>query len=853
MAGSASLPAQLPPSLAGLDPAWSRLVEVHQLDGVGRTFHLLDNYAERPADAPELTVLCVHGNPSWSYLWRKVIAAAPDGVRVVAPDHLNMGYSERTGSDRILADRIDDLCALTAELDIDGPVITLAHDWGGPISMGWAQRHVDQLRGVVLANTAVGQPATGTPPKLITAAGSGVLLRSVTERSSAFIRGGLALSRPQPPPEVKEGFLAPYDTAERRAGIRAFVADIPLDEEHVSFKTLDRIASGMTDLADVPALLLWGTKDPVFNEQYMHDLEDRLPHADVHRFVGASHFVTEDAPVDEAFWDWVTADEPPTRPVLDGTPLLASQIDLASLVVERHENQWRSIDSASFVERTHRVAQGLARAGVEPGDRVGVMVPPGIDLTVVLYACWEACFTAVLVDGGLGIGNMHRAMRAAAPKWLIGIPQAMVAAKALRWTGTKIVAGEMDGQLRKVLGVAHSLREVELLGESIDKPEPTTNNHPAVIGFTSGSTGPSKGVQYRSEQLAAQRDAIRTLYRIEHTDRLVAAFAPFALYGPALGIESVVPEMDVTRPSTLTAAALGAAAAEVDATIIFASPAALQNVVATAHSMSAGERAAVAKVRLVMSAGAPLRLDLLQSVAKLAPGAEVRAPYGMTEVLPVADLSLVDRLARGDGEGSCVGKPIDGVSVRIHPLNADGVPGSEPTYRADVLGEVVVSAPHMKDRYDRLWWTEHTSLTRDGWHRTGDIGRLDDDGFLWISGRVQHVIVSAAGPIPPIPIEHAAERVVGVVRAAAVGIGPVGAQVAAVVLEVPGSGRNPLADPHLAEAVRKEIHAAGAVRPAAVLVTRHVPVDKRHNSKVDRTRIARWAERVLAGERPGKL
>jgi acyl-coenzyme A synthetase/AMP-(fatty) acid ligase/pimeloyl-ACP methyl ester carboxylesterase len=773
---------------------------------------------------------------------------------VVAPDHLNMGYSERTGSDRKLIDRIHDLCALTEALGIDGSVITLAHDWGGPISIGWARRHLSQLSGVVLTNTSVAQPESGTPPKLISTAGSAALLGPVTERTSIFIRAGLALSRPQPFPEVREGLLAPYRSADRRSGIRAFVADIPLDDGHPSFETLDGIASGMTELASVPALLLWGTRDPVFSEQYLHDLEKRLPQADVHRFVSASHFVTEDAPVAEAFWDWVTSEEPPARPPLDGAQLLPPHLDVSPLVVERHDDQWRSIDSTSFLERTHRVARGLATAGVGPGDRVALMIPPGIDLTVVLYACWEAGFTAVLVDGGLGVGNMHRAVKAAAPDWLIGIPPAIVGSKILRWTGTRIVAGEMDSRLRTALGVAHSIREIELMGElGVDKLQATASGHPAAIGFTSGSTGPSKGVRYRAEQLAAQRDAIQALYRIETTDRLVAAFAPFALYGPALGITSVVPEMDVTRPSTLTASALGTAAAEVDATIIFASPAALQNVVATAHLMSPSERTAVARVRLVMSAGAPLRLDLLQSVAELAPAAEIRAPYGMTEVLPVADLSLIDRVARGVGEGSCVGRPIDGVSVRIHPLDAFGVPDSEPTVQAEVLGEVVVSAPHLKDGYDRLWWTEHRSLTADGWHRSGDIGRLDHDGFLWISGRVQHVIRTAAGPVPPIPIEHAAERVAGVVRAAAVGVGPIGAQVVALVVEVPGWGRNPLADPSLAETVRDEIEAAGATRPAAVLATRHVPVDKRHNSKVDRTRIARWAERVLAGDRPGRL
>ncbi|MFW2380923.1 MAG: alpha/beta fold hydrolase, partial [Acidimicrobiales bacterium] len=208
MAESASLPAELPPTLSGIDPSWSRLVDVPGLDGGGRTFHVLDSYADR-ADKAHLTVLCVHGNPSWSYLWRNVIATAPRGVRVVAPDHLNMGYSERCGSDRTLSQRVDDLGHLTDVLGIEGSVITLAHDWGGPISMGWAQRHLAQMRGAVLTNTAVAQPGSGTPPKLITTAGSAALLRTVTERTSTFIRAGLALSRPQPSPEVRQGFLAP--------------------------------------------------------------------------------------------------------------------------------------------------------------------------------------------------------------------------------------------------------------------------------------------------------------------------------------------------------------------------------------------------------------------------------------------------------------------------------------------------------------------------------------------------------------------------------------------------------------------------------------------------------------------
>jgi pimeloyl-ACP methyl ester carboxylesterase len=131
-------PAQLPPTnLQGLDPSWSRLVTAADSFGVPRTWHLLDNGVEQPA----LTLLCVHGNPTWSFAFRRLIEAAPPDVRVIAVDQLDMGYSERTDVRRRLAERVEDLSRLTDTLDINGPVVTVGHDWGGPISLGWALRH----------------------------------------------------------------------------------------------------------------------------------------------------------------------------------------------------------------------------------------------------------------------------------------------------------------------------------------------------------------------------------------------------------------------------------------------------------------------------------------------------------------------------------------------------------------------------------------------------------------------------------------------------------------------------------------------------------------------------------------
>ncbi len=844
-----------PPALPGIEPAWSRLVDIVDTRGTDRTFHVLDTQVPDPL----LTVLCVHGNPSWSYLWRDVIAQAPPTVRVVAPDHLSMGFSDRTGADRDLADRIDDLDRLSTAIGIDGPVVTLAHDWGGPISLGWARRHLAALQGVILTNTAVGR-GDAPAPRLISAARLPAVLGAVTQRTPLFIRAALRMSSPQPDADVRDGFLAPYRTRDRRAGIRAFVADIPLDPTHASASTLERIERDLTLFTDVPALLMWGTRDLVFGERYLHDLEDRLPHADVHRFVDAAHFVTEDAPVAAAVWDWI--DERLSRNGVTGSGLgvdepqpVASLLTVPEgadgpLVTEWREHGWRSVEAPTFVARVRCLAAGFRTTGIASGDRVAVMIPPGIDLTAVVYACWEAGLIVVLVDGGLGVRNMHRAVRAADPDWLVGIPSAMVAARAFGWPGRKIVVGEMDPRLRRSLRVQRSLRETEFAGEGSHEHHDPGDDPPAVVGFTSGSTGPSKGVRYRRSQLGAQRDAIAALYEIGPTDRLVAAFAPFALYGPALGIASVVPDLDITRPGTLTGRALSAAVEQIDATLVFLSPAAMANVVATAGELTSEERAPLGRVRLVLCAGAPVRLGLLQAMADLTPSAALHTPYGMTEVLPVADISLTQRMAVGEAHGACVGRPVEGVGVRIHPLDHDGRPGSQPTNEPDVLGEVVVRARHGKDSYDRLWWTEHRSRTADGWHRTGDVGHLDGDGFLWIGGRVQHLMLTADGPLAPVVYEHAAERVPGVIRAAAVGVGPVGTQVPVVVLEMHQRSRRPLPGPEVTDAVRHEMAEAGCLSPAAVLAMTSIPVDKRHNSKVDRTRVAVWAEKVLAGKRP---
>lgn len=1021
---AAAAPASLPPAgLPGLDPAWSRLVTVPESpllgeqgwgsethaaaadDALGtpserrvaptpadggdrldplaraprpeRTWHVLDTgprLAGLGAE-PVGTLLCVHGNPTWSYLWRDLLDAtlrqAADGGpawRVVAVDQLEMGFSERTGTARTLRRRVRDLGDLTDALGLEGPVVTVGHDWGGVVSLGWAVDHRDLLSGVVLHNTAVHQPeGEPIPAPLRVALG---VLGPGTVRTPAFLETTLALARPPLAPAVRDAYRAPYPTAERRGGIGAFVADIPATSDHPSFPELDRIAEGVRRL-DVPALLLWGPRDPVFGDRYLDDLLDRLPRADVHRFEGASHLLAEDVDHAGATLTWLgdrhedvvrpqpvtfgeqpigqADDEPAGRPPHDAgaqpgvgdevaprddvdalagvtavaargwsapgqRPPLWQRLDEladspATALVEmapprapgsrlrdvvdavRHgpgaapsaAPRARTVSWRLLSRRVREIAAGLHAVGVRHGDRVSLLVPPGADLTAVLYACLRIGAVVVVADAGLGVQGLTRAVRGAQPDHVIGAAKGLAAARALGWPGARISTTPLSAAAASALGVGLCLADVVDLGRLTELPPEPAPDDVAAILFTSGSTGPAKGVVYRHEQLAAVRDVLAARYALGVGDGLVAGFAPFALLGPALGCLSVTPDMDVTAPRTLTARAVAAAvraaadgarpgdgtrlrdgtpsgADRADVTL-FLSPAAIANVVATADDLEPEARDALAGVRTFLSAGAPVPVRLLERAARLLPHATAHTPYGMTEGLLLTDITLDGIRAAGDGGaagGVCVGRPAPGVEVRISPLDDDGAATGPLTTAAGVTGEAVVAAPHVRDHYDRLWLTERASrlLHPDDdappgglrWHRTGDVGRLDEDGRLWVEGRLAHVVVTADGVVTPVGPEQRAGSVPGVVRAAVVGVGPRGTQQLVVVAETEPRVRRPeQVAPALAAAVR-----AAVGRPvAAVLAVAELPTDVRHNSKIDRARLAAWAERVLAGGRVG--
>ena len=920
----------------GVAPGWSRRITVS-----GHTWHYFDNAASLPdSTTPRGTLLCVHGNPTWSYLWRSVLdAGARAGWRVVAVDQLEMGFSEHTGADHRLADRVRQLGDLTDTLGLSGDgwdglgVVILGHDWGGVVSTGWAVDHPRELAGLALTNTAIHQPTEVKVPSLLRLARRPGVHSVATTLTPAFLDVTLRLARPPLADEVMRAYRSPYRTAHDRHGIGAFVADIPVDAAHPSHRELARIAAGVAELT-VPALLIWGAKDPVFDERYLRDLIARLPHADVHRFSDAGHLVVEDADVAGTVMRWLAAhalpsttaelassrpissadlpslpsttaarhsravpkatapssarsvsDEPaPYRPVYGALLDQAGSDDPA--IVALHAAGRETVSWSELASRVHHLALGLNDAGVRPGHRVSLLVPPGVDLTTALFACLRLGAVVILADAGLGTRGLTLAVRGSAPDHIIGIERALVGARLLRWPGRRLLSEpRADGAAtrpervqarrdattlgrvrRRALGLSGTVEELLARGAELAAggatlpPEPDAHADAAIL-FTSGSTGPAKGVVYTHERLFRMCAAVSDAYGLSRERGLVAGFAPFSLLGTGLGALTSIPDMDVSAPATLTAGALADAVAAIGAYAVFASPSALANVVRTEGDLSPAQRAALADVRLFLSAGAPISSDHLARVGEVMPNADPHTPYGMTEVLPLTDVSLAQiRLAEADattgavphaGGGTCVGRPLAGAQLRIVGLDGEGRATGQPTDSPGVTGEILVTAPNLKDRYDRLWATEAHSTTWPGWHRTDDVGHLDGDGRLWIEGRLAHVIVTAEGVLTPVQLENDVTGITGVLRAAVVAVGPVGTQQVVVVVETDpeahAGARRPaaLAPAGLTRAVR----AAVGVPVAAVLRVPQMPTDVRHNSKLERTRLADWATRVLAGGR----
>ncbi len=804
MAGDPAAPRPLSPtpeqlSAWGLNPAWSRRVSFVGADQLSVDWHILDTGTGTAG-----TIVCVHGNPSWGYLWRDLLKTLSPKWRVIAVDQTGMGYSQ-PGPARRLAQRIDDLVAFVTQ-EVSGLLVLAAHDWGGPVAIG-ASATLSPVA-MILTNTAVGKPEGLRVPPLISLARTFVGFSC--RLTPAFVRGTGWMTASS----HRAALSAPYRGASRRAAVRDFVADIPLRARDPSMATLEEVANTL-DTYEGPVLLLWGGRDLVFHDRFLRDLRDRLPQAQVQRYADAAHLLPLDVEIGVVVEKWLsgvfsptptrTWDDAPYRSVL--AALDERQQDDRVI----YEGPDGALTWAQLAQRSTTAAQQLHGAGLKKGDRVGLLIPPSPDLLVAAAALWRVGAVPVVADASSGLGPLARLLRAASPRYVIGTKRSVFAARLLRFAPGATFASfrGRHGELTLSAATNSDFPSPQLLASDL-----------AAIVHTSGATGPAKAVRYTHGALAAQRAAVGNLLAMDADAAFTTSFGPFMLLAPLLERRCVRPDFPVDRASDLGFDELAAAVTARGVTTAWLSPASALSVVATAkgRSLSLG---------LVMLAGAPIAPSLVSAVASIT-GADVRAPYGMTECLPVTDGSDPTRVGRLGGAST--GRTLPGCVLRVEPI-AENIE----------WGEILVAAPWMFDGYDAAWSVDEKSwveIEGTRFHRTGDVGYLDD-AVLFHLGRYAHVIWTDHGPVASVavegPLAAALEK-----RVAAVGLGPRGTQLVSVVIEAPGALRLARSD------IRELVRSAAPVRVASILEGR-LPLDARHQSKIDRSALSSSAEIFHAG------
>ncbi len=529
--------------------------------------------------------------------------------------------------------------------------------------------------------------------------------------------------------------------------------------------------------------------------------------------------------------------------------LAQTQPDQPAVHIPRDGNT-TTITFRELNEEANRLAGGLVRYGFLKGHRVLLMVPPGIDFLALTFALFRIGAIPVLIDPGLGKQNVLQCIENVRPEGLIGIPLAHAAGLVYR-NPFKTVKNRVTVGTRWLWG-GPTLSKVRKSGR---KDFSTEEKHPddaAAILFTSGSTGPSKGVVYSHAMFFHQTQVLRSLYKIEPREVDLPTFPLFALFGVALGMTCVIPDMDPTRPAEVHPPNIIKAIEQFKVVNSFGSPALWDTV--TRYCVE--HKVKLPHLKRILIAGAPVPGTVLERFESiLEESAMVFTPYGATESLPVCNIEhrtilqeTWDQTTRGFG--TCVGHPVPGLTVRIMEIQdgpvAEWNPGME--LPQGETGEIVVDAPWVTQEYFELKsQTDHAKIRYEGriLHRMGDIGYIDDEGRVWFLGRKSQRVITEQGTLFTIACEAIFNRHPKVKRSALVGIGPETIKKPVIIAE--------LHDPSLAEDLEKRLTLVSDLLEIGagfdhtkniqdVLFHKAFPVDIRHNAKISRETLAEWAE-----------
>jgi olefin beta-lactone synthetase len=529
-------------------------------------------------------------------------------------------------------------------------------------------------------------------------------------------------------------------------------------------------------------------------------------------------------------------------------PLMAArQPDQPALKIPQGRTADGRIDylTLSFAELDAEVDAWCARltaAGLRRGDRTLVMVKQGLPLIAGVFALFKLGAVPVVIDPGMGLKNFLRCVVRSQPRALVGIPIAQVISRVFfRTFHTVSVRVKASASLTSRLGTK---KTCQLIDDMFPVAEAASSDLAAIL-FTSGSTGAPKGVCYEHGMFEAQVRLIREHYGIQPGEVDLPMLPIFALFNPALGMTTIVPEIDPRRPAAVDPAKIVQAIQQEGVTNSFGSPTLWRKI--QAHCLL--NNLTLPSMKRVLCAGAPVPAALWSEPQRWLPNGELQSPYGATESLPVSSVAAAE-IDVSSVCGACVGRPLPGMELKIIAITDGPIATMADTTElpVDEVGEIIVRGPVVTKRYDALPDATAAAKIQDGttlWHRIGDCGYLDAKGRLWFCGRKVERVETAAGPLFTEPCEQVFRSYPLVARCALIGLGPPGQQIPALVVQ-------PVASKDLDQAaLAHELRRLALAHPHTrgieqIYFHPDFPVDVRHNAKIHRLQLTRWAATARA-------
>ena len=538
---------------------------------------------------------------------------------------------------------------------------------------------------------------------------------------------------------------------------------------------------------------------------------------------------------------------------------IPSQTAIAQHVSRNPDGSYRYVDWTFFEldQLTDKLASGLMDFGVRAGTRLVLFVPFSREFIALTFAILKTGAVVVLIDPGMGKQNVFRCLEEVDPHGFIAVPKVHAVRVLKRKLFPKATLNVTVG--RRWLWGGRTYQQLEKTSKPFSGMT-TKATDPAAVIFTSGSTGAPKGVCYEHGMFEAQVDLIRDHYGIQPGEIDLPGFPLFGLFNAAMGVTTVIPDMDPTRPADVVPDNILQHIRDRQVTQAFGSPAFWNRIgrFCDQHGVT------LPTIQRGLSAGGPVPIPVIERMqrALTSEGAELFTPYGATESLPVASIGSREVLTSTaertrQGAGTCVGRPFNGVDVRIIPL-CDGLVGQIGEVNPlppHEIGEIIVRSPAVTREYFQR--PQETGLSkiadppgsRTWWHRIGDVGYFDDEGRLWFCGRKAHIVETSQGMMFPVRCESIINEHPDVYRSALVGVGnrPEQSPVIIVEPEEDSFPETATAEQRLQREILERAAENEMTGPiAAVLFHRSLPVDPRHNVKINRELLAGWAAGQLS-------